>query len=269
MSKLFKLLKAIGLIISKPYLLNKIIEDEDVMRKHVEKNYNLPAGLPVVNLLTLFPEFDETISPYGFLDGSCLSIDLAFLCSLAKKIHCKNYFEIGTWRGESVAVISNVSENCTTLNLPDEEMRRMNLSEDYINMHRFFSKELKNITHISANSLKFDFSQLSERFDLIFIDGDHHYNSVKLDTTNAFKLLKNEDSVIVWHDYGINPETARWSVLAGIMDGCPAEKRNKIYHASNTLCAFYTNENLKTYQLKPNQKPDKYFTVHIKAHELI
>jgi len=73
---------------------------------------------------------------------------------------------------------------------------------------------------------------------LIFIDGDHHSESIASDTANAFKLLKDENSVIVWHDYGIGTETVRWNVLAGILEGCPADKRNKLYHASNTICAF-------------------------------
>ena len=268
MNKISKVLKAFSLILSKPYLLNKILDDELNKRKYVEKKFNLAEGLPLLDILTLFPAFDESISPYSFLDGSCLPTDMALLKGLAKKINCKNYFEIGTWRGESVAIVSSVAENCTTLNLPDDEMRKMSLSEDYIQMHRFFSKDLKNVNHLQANSLTFDFSKLHGKFDLVFIDGDHHYESVLSDTKNAFKLLKDENSVIVWHDYCLNPETVRWSVLAGIMDACPAEKRNKIYHVSNTLCAFYSNENFNTSQLKANQTPKKYFSIQIKSHNI-
>jgi len=72
----------------------------------------------------------------------------------------------------------------------------------------------------------------------------------------------------VWHDYGIGTETVRWNILAGILDGCPEEKRKNIYHVSNTLCAFYTNKSLKTSVLKQNQKPDKYFSLHLKAHKI-
>ena len=268
MNKISKLFKAFSLIISKPYLLNKIIDDEGNKQKYVEDKYNLPDGLPVVDILTLFPNFEDAISPYSFLDGSCLPTDMALLHGLAKKTNCKDYFEIGTWRGESVAIVSDVAENCTTLNLPDEEMRKMNLNEDYIRLHRFFSKDLKNVTHLQANSLTFDFSQFYGKFDFVFVDGDHHYESVLSDTKNAFKLLKDENSIIVWHDYGISPETVRWSVLAGIMDACPPEKRNKIYHVSNTLCAFYTNENFNTYPLKANQAPEKYFSISISSKKL-
>lgn len=269
MNKLHKLIKAFVLIVSKPYLLHNILDDEVVKKNYVISKYNLPNGLPLVNILDLFPNFEDTIFPYSFLDGSSLPTDLALIRGFAKKINCKDYFEIGTWRGESVAAVSPLAKSCITLNLPDEEMRKKKLSEDYINMHRFFSKDLNNVTHIQENSLTYDFLKLNKKFDLIFIDGDHHSESIKSDTMNAFNLLKDENSIIVWHDYGIGTETVRWNVLAGILDGCPAECRNKIYHASNTLCAFYSNEKIKASVLKPNEKPDKYFSILLKTHHII
>jgi len=268
MSKISKALKAFGIIFSKPYLLNHILDDEEVKREYVQKNYGFPNGLPSVNLLELFPDFEDTIQPYSFLDGSSLPTDMALLRGLAKKNNCRDYFEIGTWRGESVAVVADIVENCVSLNLPDDEMRTMGLNENYIKMHRFFSKDLKNVKHLQANSLAFDFTQLNQKFDLIFVDGDHHTESIRSDTEKVFKLLKDENSIIVWHDYGIGTETIRWNVLAGILDACPEEKRKYLYHVSNTLCAVYINKELKSSVLMPDQKPDKYFSVHLKAHKI-
>ena len=68
-----------------------------------------------------------------------------------------DYFEIGTWRGESVANIADVVANCITFNLPDEELKQLGFSEDYINMHRFFSKDIKNVQHLFGNSHKYNF----------------------------------------------------------------------------------------------------------------
>ncbi len=265
MNKLQKTLKALGLIIANPYLLNAVLDDENVKKKYVASTYNLPDGLPTVDILDIFPGFDDTVEPYSFLDGGSLPTDLALLKGLAKKMNCKDYFEIGTWRGESVAVVAPFAERCTTMNLPDDVMEKMGLDKEYIHMHRFFSKDIPNVDHLQANSLTYNFTQLHKKFDLVFIDGDHHSESIRSDTENAFKLLKDEHSVIVWHDYGIGTETVRWNVLAGIMDGCPADKRNNVYHVSNTLCAFYTNEVFKTSMKKPNQKPEKYFSVKVKG----
>ena len=268
MNKIYKTLKAVGLIISKPYLLNNVLNDEEVKEKYVVSKYGFKDGLPTVDLLDLFPNFEDTISPYSYLDGSSLPTDMSLLRGLAKKIKCQDYMEIGTWRGESVAVVSELVPRCIAINLPDEDLRKLNCSEDYIAMHRFFSKDKVNIKHLQANSLTFDFSTLNQKFDLIFIDGDHHSESIASDTANAFKLLKDENSVIVWHDYGIGTETVRWNVLAGILEGCPADKRNKLYHASNTICAFFTNREMPSSIVKPNQAPNKYFSVNLKAHKM-
>ena len=90
-------------------------------------------------------------------------------------------------------------------------------------MHRFFSKDIPNITHLQADSQTFNFSSLQKKFDVIFLDGDHHTESIVKDTQNAFQLLKDDNSIIVWHDYGLGTETTRFNVLAGILDGCPPE----------------------------------------------
>jgi hypothetical protein len=132
-------------------------------------------------------------------------------------------------------------------------------------LHRFFSNGLKNVTHIQANSQTFDYNSLNQKFDLIFIDGDHHYESVKNDTTNAFKLLKDENSIIIWHDYGNDPSDIRWDVLRGILDGSPNEKRGNLYRVSNTLCAIYTAGIVKTEYFEPFSDPDKFFSVSLKV----
>lgn len=265
MSKLKKLAKVVSLVLKQPALLNKILDDDDVNRLQVIENYHLPKGLKTVDITALIPDFDETVSPYCALDGGSTPLDLALLKGLAKTIPNCNYFEIGTWRGESAANIASVAANCVTLNLPDNEMIQMGLDKKYVGLHRFFSKALPNVTHLQGNSLSFDYSSLNQKFDLIFIDGDHHYQSVKSDTANAFKLLKDENSIIVWHDYGNNPSNIRWDVLRGILDGTPAEKRNNLYRVSNTLCAIYTTQKIHSEYTELFADPNKYFSIQIKT----
>ncbi|MFZ4400489.1 MAG: class I SAM-dependent methyltransferase [Bacteroidales bacterium] len=265
MNKILKAIKAIGLILKKPYLLNHIIEDESVFQQYVEKKYNLPKGLPFITITELFPDFNETVKPYAYLDGATLPIDIALLKALARKYKVQHYFEIGTWRGESVANIAEIVQECITLNLPDLEILELGLSDDYVKMHRVFSSELKNVKHIEGNSLNYDFTEYLKQFDMVFVDGDHHYESIVKDTKTAFELIEDEHKIIVWHDYALEPETVRWSVMAGILDGCPLEKRKNIYHISNTLCAVYINDNIKSDWLKINEQPKHYFEIGIKA----
>lgn len=268
MNKLSKLLRAFSLILKQPSLLNKVLDDSDVNKTAVIEKYGLVNGLPVIDITTLLPDFNETIDPFCYLDGGSTPIDIALLKGLAKKNHQCDYFEIGTWRGESAANVASVAKHCTTLNLSDIEMKEMRLDKKYIDLHRFFSKDLKNVTHLQGNSMTFDYKSLEQKFDLIFIDGDHHYEAVMNDTKNAFQLLKNERSVIVWHDYGNNPNDIRWDVLRGILDGTPNDKKKKLYRVSNTLCAIYTDENLPSYLQQRFETPDKSFVMTIAPRKL-
>lgn len=239
MDKIRKTLKALGMIVKKPYLLNLILDENDNWLQYITKNHPGFPQLPELTLTDLFGRMDESISPFLFTDGGSLPTDLALLKGLARQVENCRYFEIGTWRGESVANISTVALECYTMDLPDEEKRSIGMSENYIAQHAILSKHLRNVTHLKANSNSFEFKSLNKKFDLIFIDGDHHYKGVLNDTKKAFTHLINEKSVIVWHDYAYNPEKVRYEVFAAILDGLPPTVHKNVYHIANTLCAVY------------------------------
>ncbi len=265
MSSISKFFRALGLIISQPSLLNRVLDDADVNRKAVIAKYGFDKGLPAANLLDIAPELQESVEPYSFLDGGSIITDLALLKALARKKNDCSYFEIGTWRGESVANIATLGGECYTLNLSADELRKKGSAESYVSQHALYSKHLPNVKHLEGNSLQFDFSPFEKKFDLVFIDGDHHYESVKSDTTNAFRLLKDDTSVIVWHDAGNSPEDTRWDVIRGILDGCPEDKRKHLRRVSNTLCAIYITQVLPSYTIQYPTLPDKKFEVSLKA----
>lgn len=263
MSKIGKLFKALKLIAGQPSLLNHIIDDNEVWKKYVVKKYGFENGLPVVELKDLFGDFEAEIPTFAFLDGGSLPTDIALLMNLAKQIKDCSYFEIGTWRGESVVNVAEVAKDCTTLNLPDEEMRSIGMSDAYIDQTAYFSKGKSNITHIRGNSLNHDFAGLNRKFDLIFIDGDHHYEMVKNDTQKVFAQLVHDDSVVVWHDYARNPETTRFEVFAGILDGLDPRHHQHLVHAGNTLSAVYTKKKIPTHPLQNPTIPDHRFRVRL------
>jgi len=232
------------------------------------KNTKYEKGLPVLDILDLFPNLDETVEPVAFLYGSSSPIDFVLLKSLAKLFNGEcEYFEIGTWRGESVAVVSPFCKACATMNLSNRELAKRGWGGRYLEIQRIFSKRLPNVIHIEADSHYFDFGQLN-KFDLIFIDGDHSYEGVKRDTENAFRLLKDKRSIIVWHDYCNNYEDINYEVLAGILDGTPELEKKYLYHISNTLCAVYIKNVYKTKELIKPVIPDKKFIIRIKGMRL-
>jgi len=269
MSKLNKLSQAFKILLQKPYMINKVIDNEDVHQEavlNISSNYS--EGLPTVDLIEVLPNFKETINPYSFLDGGSLITDLALLKGLTKEYTGATYFEVGTWRGESVANVAPVAKECFTLNLPNERLKEIGLREEYISQQSFYSKGIENVVHLKGDSETFDFSPYYGKCDVVFIDGDHHYEAVKRDTSIAYKLLKDNSSVIVWHDYAHTPETVRWDVFRGILDGSPKEQRQHLYHVSNTMSALFSTKKYSPVDKTKLIIPTKKFEVNIEAKSL-
>jgi predicted O-methyltransferase YrrM len=242
--------------------------NEELFRSRIKEKYGLEQ-LPTVDITEIIPDFQEELSTYSFLEGTSLITDIILLKSLARGHRNCHYLEIGSWRGESIINVSEIAESCISITLSEDELRQKNFSEDVIRVHGVYSKNAKNIRTIKHNSYTYDFTKLKERFDLIFIDGDHSYIGVLSDTKKVFNLRKSSDSVIVWHDYGYSTESVKPSVLAAILDGIPVDKHNNLYHVSNTMCAVYIeNQKFKTYHTKFPTYPDKKFSVKVMVHKI-
>jgi len=267
MSKIRKALKAVSLIIRKPVLLNRILQDPDTWKEYVNQKYSLGHGLRVIDPADITGKnYSERLPVFTFLDGGSLVTDIALLKSLAGTIPGCKYFEIGTWRGESAINVAESAEEVYTMNLSAAEMRDLGLSEEYISQQAFFSQLNKSIHHIRANSQKFDYLSLGKKFDLIFVDGSHHYEDVRQDTRNIFRYLVHDESVVVWHDYARTPEEVRFEVLAGILDGLPREFHKFLYHAGHTKSAIFIKNEFPFNELKNPVKPDYFYSVEIKRH---
>ncbi len=257
-----KFFRAVSAIIRNPVLLNAVLDEEDEHKNFMLQLVELKNGFPEIDFNELL-EDEISVNPFAFLDGGSLPTDLALLKVLAKKFHASNYFEIGTWRGESVSNVAEIVEECYTLNLSDEEIRSRGMSEEYIGLHRHFSKNNPRIKHLYGDSRTFDFSEFEGKFDLVFIDGDHHFDSVVHDTQTAFKLI-SERGIIVWHDYSNSPETTRWNVAHAIWEGCPPDKRKNLRSVSHTLCAIYLKHDFKSMPRHYPRNPQAGFEVVIK-----
>lgn len=256
MHKLKKLFKGLFLLIKKPSLLNEILESDLVWQKKVDNQ-----TLPVVEIENLIPDFKETLSVFSFLGGGSLPTDIMLLKGLARQIKNCNYFEIGTWRGESVVNVSETAKECYTLNLSKKEILDLNMPEEYAELHGFFSKNKENIQHLYGNSLTYNFKKLNKKFDLIFIDGNHKYDFVKNDTKKIIAHLTHKNTIIVWHDYAYNPEKIRSEVLKGILDGLPKKMHQNLYHVSNTMCAIYYPKKVQSTKFTSIKKPTKFFKI--------
>ncbi|MBA3663580.1 MAG: class I SAM-dependent methyltransferase [Bacteroidetes bacterium] len=262
MNKIGKALKAIRLILAKPALLNLVLDFEDNYKKEVSKKYKLDMGLKKIPF-NIFLDEVNTILPFTFLEGGSLPTDYLLLAALSKKLNQPVCFEIGTWRGESALNMARFAKHVHTLNLSKEELSQMGFDEMYGLMQGSMCKDVNHISQLWGNSATFDFSTYKNKCDLVFVDGDHHYPGVVNDTRVAFDLLKDDKSVIVWHDYGNGTETVRWEVLLGILDGTPADKRKHLYSVSNTLCAVYYPYPVESFNAVFPQKAENVYSVMI------
>ncbi|MBT3547763.1 MAG: class I SAM-dependent methyltransferase [Flavobacterium sp.] len=267
MNKVQKLINGIILLLKNPSLINLITDSDFYWKNYLKKHQNNLLQLPTANILDLI-ESPTELNHYTFLGGGSLPTDIILLKSLAKQIPDCSYFEIGTWRGESVINVAETAKECYTLNLSKEDILAEGLSNKYSDLHGVLSKEKGNIEHIFGNTMTYDFGALNKRFDLIFIDGNHKYNFVKNDTQKVFKHLTHKDSIVVWHDYALHPEKARYDVLAGILDGLPKDYQDNLYHVSNSLCAIYYPIGLKNKIFDFPIKPEKLFELKMQSKEV-
>jgi len=262
MGKLTKAVKAFQLILKKPALLNLVLDYEENYKKLVLEKYNLTSGLKRIHFDQFLSEVN-TVDPFTFLEGGSLPTDYLLLSALSKKLNRPTCFEIGTWRGESALNMERFAKHVYTLNLSPDELKQLGFDKAYADMQGSMCKGKETITQLWGNSFNFNFEEYKSRCDLVFVDGDHHYKSVVNDTKIAFDLIRNDESVIVWHDYGNGTETVRWEVLLGILDGTPEEKRKHLYAVNNTLCAIYYPYPVESFTASFPQSPENIYKVII------
>lgn len=263
------IIRILSTLLKNPKKLLKVLDEpENEHEAKVIKNYGLDSGLPIVEMEEITGKSEFQLPLYLALEGGSTPFDLMLLRTLAEKGHVRTYFEIGTWRGESAMAVKDKVENIFTLNLSKAEMKKRNWPESYINQSGMLIGENQNIKQLEGDSLRFDFSAYEKACDLIFVDGDHHYRHVANDTKKAFEMLRDENSMIVWHDYGFSPEVIRWEVLHAILDNTPEAFRKNLYHVANTKCAVFTLQPLNAVLKARPIEPDKFFSMNAGINKL-
>ncbi|MEQ8471925.1 MAG: class I SAM-dependent methyltransferase [Marinoscillum sp.] len=257
---------AIATIIANPKKLYFVLNNEDHFRSRVSNQFpGFQNGLPQISLSQLTPNFDQSITHYSFLGGTSSPIDIALLKTLALRYEQCTYFEIGTWRGESALNLMGVTSKIISLNLPKEELNKRGTPVNEVDVQDFYLSENDQVIKLKTDSSTFDYQSIAEKIDLAFIDGDHHYEAVKLDSANVIQYLIDENSIVVWHDYTRNYSTIWWEVLLGILKGVPHHHHKNLYHVRNTNCAIMLPFELTPLNEDNPFKPLTQFEVHIKS----
>ena len=187
--------------------------------------------------------------------GSISVFEATMLVSLLKVINAKTVFEFGTYLGYTSRLFLNnsyakvftidfgldyVSKNTKDSDILINDIANDNyLSINQMNKGAYYLSDLNDknknrIELIFSDSTKYNFENLYNKIDFIFIDGGHTKEIINSDTKNAFRML-SDNGIIVWHDFNskIHSDVSEYLSVKS--------KEIKIYHIENTMLAFYIN----------------------------
>jgi hypothetical protein len=194
-----------------------------------------------------FPEEIRFFMPTAQGAGSLLSLESLILIKLMRIIKPNYLFEFGTYKGLTTRMLlanltpsDVVDERIFTLDLPyldgiNFQGTDGDLAKEALRFERKYLSESNKylVKQLFQDSMDFDGSKYAGKFQFIFIDANHELNYVKRDTENSFKMISDDISCIVWHDYR-NP---MFPQLTQYIDNLATEI--EIFHIENTKIAFH------------------------------
>ena len=150
--------------------------------------------LEEVNPADCIPDFDhnEVVvrqCPIGVWSTPLIDVVVLLKCALG--FHSKRILEIGSYLGHTAKMLA---ENVG----PDTLITTLDEYPEHGSAYRGTPVENKIERRVGKVSL--DCFKPGEKFDLIFIDADHRFESVVNDTEVALSLI-SENGFILWHDY--------------------------------------------------------------------
>lgn len=197
---------------------------------------------------------EESLKELTFMPGGSGILDYLFIKTVGEAIHAKRYLEIGTYIGESINVMTDVCEELISITAPIDAPYSMKAFcesmgvPDYSDRLTYNSK----IKHIYYDSKKYDFASLPKDIDLFFIDGDHSYEGVLSDTRNIFGI-RNENSVVIWHDFYFADGFENAEVINAVHDALGSEFDN-VYVTDKNMCGIYLPDKYKELFTLTDQK---------------
>jgi len=151
------------------------------------------------------------------------TIDDFILIALTKMIKPNNFFEFGTDYGVTLLNLA--------MNFPELEFYSIDI-EKFKQVYSNTNYETR-IHNYIADSVNFDYSMFYGKMDIVLVDGGRDDKTIRADTENAFKMLSDNFSCIVWHDYPTIPKVKEFIDEISM--------QHTIYHIQDSLICFYLN----------------------------
>jgi hypothetical protein len=178
--------------------------------------------LPECDAQAIIPRFSETEikitqCPLGM--WSTPMVDVIVLLKAAIGFQSRRILELGSYRGDTARLLAENTGPETVICAVDADERHGAAYRDLP-----IARKIQRRTGRISRAL----FEKNERFDLIFVDADHDYESVVNDTDVALSVLA-DPGVILWHDYN---QVAYFHGLCGV-----PEALNK-FSRSRPICAI-------------------------------
>jgi predicted O-methyltransferase YrrM len=207
-----------------------------------------------------FPEEVRFFMPQAQGSGSLLSIESLLLIKLMRITQPRYLFEFGTYKGLTTrlllanlpAVKGASGERIYTLDLPNLDDVHfqgtdVDLAQEALGFKRKYLEEKDRhlVKQILEDSMKFDPTPYTGKFQFIFIDANHEVAYARRDTENSLKMFSEEKGCLIWHDYGHPefPELTQYIEDLG--------KQMDVYHVEHTKMAFHP----RGFKIQPRLAP--------------
>lgn len=146
------------------------------------------------------------------------SVHWALFSCIKQVSKIENILELGTYDGETSLILSRLfpDSKITTVDLPGEDPifsdsygRQDEEIRDIFNNTRDQNLASPNIKYIERNSI-FLLEEVSEKFDLVWVDAGHLYPEISWDIANGYQLCRNGGWIlcddIIPHKKGLRDE---------------------------------------------------------------
>ena len=110
-----------------------------------------------------------------------------------------------------------------------------------------------NMIQYQEDSKEFDFRKINKSIGLYFIDGDHSYQGVLIDSLKVLEHFDPENSFVVWHDCRNSAGKIDLEVVGAIYEATWDEYFKNFFIFNNSMCGVYI--------------PDKYINDFVKTME--
>lgn len=209
---------------------NRVHEISYIFGLHRWVSYHVPAELPTVEIEQVYVSNSIQIRFPTYISGDVNLMELLILCAFVKQINPKKIFEIGTGGGRTTTNLAvNSPDKCEVFTLDVNQ----NAGWRFEKLEPHFRKK---IVQLIGNSTNFRFDSWKNEVDLIFIDGDHSYETVIKDSQSALEMMRN-GGVIIWHDYTYLPGVTK--VLNFLYREKADPRFSKIRHIKETGLAYF------------------------------